>query len=67
MVMHFADKDQFVPMDVPQFVGRFLNHWKPDLALFVYLTEVGADGTERYVTEGLLRALHRRERPAPAA
>jgi len=26
---------QFVPMDVPQFVGRFLNHWKPDLALFV--------------------------------
>jgi putative CocE/NonD family hydrolase len=34
-----------------------------DLALFVYLTEVG--GAERYVTEGLLRALHRRERPAP--
>jgi len=26
---------QFVPMDIPQFVGRFLNHWKPDLALFV--------------------------------
>jgi 3-deoxy-D-manno-octulosonic-acid transferase len=26
---------QFVPVDVPQFVGRFLNHWKPDLALFV--------------------------------
>ena len=26
---------QFVPMDMPQFVGRFLNHWKPDLALFV--------------------------------
>ena len=26
---------QFVPLDVPQFVGRFLNHWKPDLALFV--------------------------------
>jgi predicted acyl esterase len=36
-----------------------------DLALFVYLTEVEAGGTERYVTEGLLRALHRRERPAP--
>ena len=31
-----------------------------DLALFVYLTEVEAGGTERYVTEGLLRALHRR-------
>ena len=26
---------QFVPVDVPQFVSRFLNHWKPDLALFV--------------------------------
>ena len=36
-----------------------------DLALFVYLSEVEADGAERYVTEGLLRALHRRERPAP--
>jgi 3-deoxy-D-manno-octulosonic-acid transferase len=24
-----------VPVDIPQFVGRFLNHWKPDLALFV--------------------------------
>jgi hypothetical protein len=31
----------------------------------VYLTEIEADGTERYVTEGLLRALHRKERPAP--
>jgi putative CocE/NonD family hydrolase len=36
-----------------------------DLALFVYLTEVEADGTERYVTEGLLRALHRKEQLAP--
>ena len=36
-----------------------------DAALFVYLTEVESDGTERYVTEGLLRALHRKERPAP--
>ena len=26
---------QFVPLDVPQFVARFLDHWKPDLALFV--------------------------------
>src|SRR5262249_34637327 len=36
-----------------------------DAALFVYLSEVEADGTERYVTEGLLRALHRKESPAP--
>lgn len=26
---------QFIPLDVPQFVGRFLDHWQPDLALFV--------------------------------
>jgi len=43
----------------------FLSASEPDVALFVYLTEVEAGGTERYVTEGLLRALHRRERPAP--
>lgn len=26
---------QFIPLDTPQFVGRFLDHWRPDLALFV--------------------------------
>jgi 3-deoxy-D-manno-octulosonic-acid transferase len=26
---------QFVPLDVPKFVDRFLDHWQPDLALFV--------------------------------
>ncbi|MGE0565101.1 MAG: 3-deoxy-D-manno-octulosonic acid transferase [Pseudolabrys sp.] len=26
---------QFVPLDAPAFVRRFLNHWQPDLALFV--------------------------------
>ena len=25
---------QFVPLDVPSFVARFLDHWKPNLALF---------------------------------
>ena len=25
---------QFVPIDMPQFVTRFLDHWKPNLALF---------------------------------
>ncbi len=38
---------------------------EPDAALFVYLTEILADGREHYVTEGLLRALHRKECPAP--
>ena len=26
---------QFVPLDVPQFVSRFLDHWQPDLGVFV--------------------------------
>ena len=26
---------QFAPLDVPQFVTRFLDHWRPNLALFV--------------------------------
>ncbi len=26
---------QFAPLDLPQFVARFLDHWKPDLGLFV--------------------------------
>lgn len=38
----------------------------PDAAIFAYVSEVEADGTVRYVTEGLLRALHRQESPAPA-
>jgi 3-deoxy-D-manno-octulosonic-acid transferase len=26
---------QFIPLDAPRFVGKFLDHWRPDLALFV--------------------------------
>ena len=26
---------QFIPLDASRFVGRFLDHWRPDLALFV--------------------------------
>ena len=26
---------QFVPLDVPRYVQRFLDHWRPELALFV--------------------------------
>lgn len=37
----------------------------PDAGLFVYLTEVEADGAERYVTEGVLRALFRHESTPP--
>lgn len=38
---------------------------QPDAAIFIYLSEIESDGTERYVTEGLLRALSRKEIPAP--
>ncbi|MBX3502239.1 MAG: CocE/NonD family hydrolase [Alphaproteobacteria bacterium] len=38
---------------------------EPDAAVFVYLSEIEADGTARYVTEGLLRAIHRAEAAAP--
>jgi putative CocE/NonD family hydrolase len=38
---------------------------EPDAAVFAYLSEVETDGTVRYVTEGLLRALHRKESPCP--
>jgi uncharacterized protein len=38
---------------------------EPDAAIFAYLSEVEADGTVRYVTEGVLRAIHRAEAPAP--
>ena len=26
---------QFIPLDIPPYINRFLNHWQPDLALFV--------------------------------
>src|ERR1700745_526614 len=26
---------QFIPLDLPPYVARFLDHWRPDLALFI--------------------------------
>ena len=26
---------QFMPLDIPRYTGRFLDHWRPDLAVFV--------------------------------
>ncbi len=40
---------------------------EPDAALHLYLSEVEADGRVHHVTEGLLRALHRKEGTAPDA
>ncbi|WP_422000573.1 CocE/NonD family hydrolase [Reyranella sp.] len=46
-------------------VSLWLASSEPDASVFVYLAEVEADGTSRYVTEGLLRAIHRAEAEAP--
>ena len=39
---------------------------EPDASIMLYLSEVEADGMSRYVTEGLLRAIHRAEATPPA-
>ena len=26
---------QFLPLDIPKFVNKFLNHWSPNLSIFV--------------------------------
>ena len=39
---------------------------EPDAAIFLYLLDVAPDCTVRYVTEGMLRALHRAEVEPPA-
>jgi putative CocE/NonD family hydrolase len=38
---------------------------EPDAVIHAYLSEIEADGTIRYVTEGVLRALHRAEASPP--
>ena len=38
-----------------------------DASVFVYLSEVDADGRSWYITEGLLRLLHRAEAEPPAS
>ena len=43
----------------------WLSSSEPDAAIYLYLSEIEVDGKEHYVTEGLLRALHRKETPAP--
>jgi hypothetical protein len=46
-------------------LGLHLAVSEPDAALHVYLSEEEPDGTVRYVTEGVLRALHRKLSPCP--
>lgn len=46
-------------------VSLFLSANAADAAVFAYLEDVGPDGAVRYVTEGLLRLIHRRPAPPP--
>jgi putative CocE/NonD family hydrolase len=47
-------------------VDLWLASSEGDAAVHVYLSEVEPDGTTRYVTEGVLRAIHRKEvKPEP--
>ncbi len=52
---------QFMPVDVPRFVRRFLEHWQPDLALFVesdlwpnMMVEASARGIPMVLVNGRL-------------
>lgn len=47
-------------------LSLWLTASEPDAGLHVYLSEEEADGTVRYVTEGTLRALHRKISAPPA-
>jgi len=65
---------QFVPLDVPQFVRRFLDHWRPDLALLVesdlwpnMVIETSAQGVPIILVNGRLsERSFRRWRRLPA-
>ncbi|MFZ5782490.1 MAG: CocE/NonD family hydrolase [Pseudomonadota bacterium] len=63
----FTSKPLDAPLEIAghPVVSLWLASSEPDAAVFAYLSEVEADGTVRYVTEGLLRAIHRAEAPAP--
>lgn len=47
---------QYVPMDMPKAVGRFLDHWKPDLAVFAE-SELWPNTVEALETRAIPQAL----------
>lgn len=64
---HFDSAPVSAPMAI---AGHVVAHLtvaasQPDAAVYAYLSEVEADGTVRYITEGLLRASHRKSEPCP--
>lgn len=66
-LLSFTTEPLAAPLEIAghPVVSLWLASSEPDAAVFVYLSEVEPDGTARYVTEGLLRAIHRAEAPAP--
>ncbi len=59
--LHRGVIHQFVPLDISRFVRRFLNHWQPDLALFVeselwpnMMVEASARGIPMILVNGRL-------------
>src|SRR5215831_665472 len=66
-MLHFETAPLTQPLGI---AGHTVAHLKvasseTDAAIFVYLSEIEADGRARYITEGALRLLHRAERDAP--
>lgn len=53
--------DEAVEISGHPVANLWISSSQHDAVLHVYLSEVEADGSVRYVTEGVLRALHRRE------
>ena len=66
-MLHFDTAPVMRPQGIAGHVVAHLNvaSSEPDAAIFVYLSEIEADGRSRYITEGMLRLLHRAERAAP--
>lgn len=44
---------QYAPLDAPKFVGRFLDHWRPDIALFA----------ESEIWPNVVSGVHARKKP----
>lgn len=59
--LHYTSAPLKAPVELTGHVtaSLLLSSSEADAAVYVYLTEVLPDGSCRYVTEGLLRALHR--------
>jgi 3-deoxy-D-manno-octulosonic-acid transferase len=55
-VRHHAVRHQFVPLDVPAWVAAFLNHWRPDCAVFVE-SEIWPEMLRRIDSRGIPRLL----------